>query len=69
MWQFYRRKGTAMMRPYLPGESLEGISVSAVDTPELGGMIATNPANRADQWYVAKKYFEDNFEPTPEEGN
>jgi len=62
MWNFYRRKGLAKMRPYLPGESLEGISVAPVDTPELGGMIAQNPANHADQWYVAKKYFEDNFE-------
>ena len=26
------------------------------------GMIARNPKNSQDQWYVAKKYFEDNFE-------
>lgn len=53
------------MRPYEPGEDLSGISVSAEDTPEEGGMIARNPKNHADQWYVAKKYFEDNLEEVP----
>ncbi|MFX1264593.1 MAG: hypothetical protein ACFFH0_04400 [Promethearchaeota archaeon] len=60
----YRRKGFAEMRPYVLGESLEGISVSGVDNPEADqGMIARNPDNHADQWYVARQYFEDNFEP------
>ena len=27
------------------------------------GMIARNPKNHADKWYVARKYFEDSFEP------
>jgi hypothetical protein len=27
------------------------------------GMVARNPKNHADQWYVARKYFEDNLEP------
>ena len=62
MWNKYRRIGLSEMRPYVPGESMEGISVSATDTPELGGMIARNPKNHADQWYVAKKYFEENLE-------
>jgi uncharacterized protein YozE (UPF0346 family) len=26
-------------------------------------MIARNPKNHDDQWLVAKRYFEDNFEP------
>ena len=59
----YRRKGLSEMREYIPGEDMTGISVSdadkALDTLE-GGMIARNPKNHADQWYVAKKYFEDN---------
>ena len=62
MWKEYRKKGTTLMRPYIPGEDLTGISVSDVDTPELGGMIAKSPANEKDQWYVAKQYFEDNYE-------
>ena len=62
-WVKYRRTNIAEMRPYVPGESLADISVSGVDRVELGGMIARNPANHNDQWYVAKAYFEDNFEP------
>lgn len=50
------------MRPYEPGEDLTGISVNKEDTPELGGMIAFNPSNPGDRWYVSKKYFEDNYE-------
>ncbi len=26
-------------------------------------MIARNPKNHTDKWYVASKYFEDNLEP------
>lgn len=62
MWNQYKRKGLAEMRAYVPGEDLSAVSVSKEDTPEPGGMIARNPANHADQWYVAKAYFEKNFE-------
>jgi len=51
------------MRPYVDGEDMTNISVSNVDTPTVGGMIARNPKNHADQWYVAPQYFADNFEP------
>lgn len=59
----YRKKTQQPMRPYVPGEDLSGVSVSAEDTPELGGMIAINPQNLQDQWYIAKKFFENNYEP------
>ena len=59
----YRKKTQQPMRPYIPGEDLSGVSVSAEDTPELGGMIAINPQNLNDQWYVAKQFFENNYEP------
>ena len=59
----YRKKSVQPMRPYTPGESLTGISVNKEDTPALGGMIAHNPRNPNDQWYVAKQFFEDNYEP------
>lgn len=59
----YRKKNTQLMRPYILGESLEGISVNKEDTPEPGGMIAVNRDNHEDKWYVAKKFFEDNYEP------
>jgi len=67
----YRRKQIAELRPYIPGEgltgSLKGVSISEQDkiagSPRPGDMIARNPANHADQWLVARQYFEDNFEP------
>jgi hypothetical protein len=38
--------------------------VSANDDPATdNGMIARNPENHADQWYVARAYFKENFEP------
>ena len=58
----YRKKQNQLLRPYVPGEDMSHISVSATDTPELGGMIGINPNNTDDQWYVAKKFFEDNYE-------
>ena len=57
-WQQYRRKELWEMRPYIPGEDMASISVSKEDVPKFGGMIARNPENHADQWYVAKTYFE-----------
>jgi hypothetical protein len=62
----YRRSQIAELRPYVNGESMELISISAPDqeagSPKSGDMIARNPKNWDDQWLVAKKYFEDNFE-------
>uniref|UniRef100_A0A6M3J0M5 Uncharacterized protein n=1 Tax=viral metagenome TaxID=1070528 RepID=A0A6M3J0M5_9ZZZZ len=58
----YQRRGLSEMRSYIKGEDLTGISVSDTDTPETDmGMIARNPKNHEDRWYVAKKYFEDNL--------
>jgi hypothetical protein len=63
IWKKYRKKGLTEMRPYTPNEDLSGISVSAGDIPSVtGGMIARNIDNFNDQWFVAKKYFEDNYE-------
>jgi hypothetical protein len=63
----YRRKQIAELRPYEPGEPLDGVSISDVDrkagSPKLGDMIARNPQNHADQWLVTAAYFRDNFEP------
>ncbi len=63
MWQLFRKKQLATMRPYVPGEDLTGISVNKEDTPELGGMVARNEDNHEDQWYVGKAFFEKNYEP------
>ncbi len=61
-WKMYRKTGLAEMRPYVPGEDLSGMSVNSEDTPEVGGMIARNQSNHADQWYVAKDFFNKNYE-------
>ena len=59
----YRRTNIAEMRSYMKGENLDSISVSETDNPEEDmGMIARNPNNHKDQWYVARQYFLDNFE-------
>lgn len=63
----YRRKQIAELRPFELGDDIDHVSVSKVDldagSPKLGDMIARNPINHNDQWLVAQKYFEDNFEP------
>lgn len=59
----YQRKGLSELRSYVKGEDLTNISVAEVDSPETDmGMVARNPKNHRDQWYVAKKYFNDNLE-------
>lgn len=59
----YKRKGLSEMRPYILNEDLEGVSVSPEYNPVTDmGMIARNPNNHKDQWYVARQYFEDNLE-------
>lgn len=62
MFKNYRKKNTQLMRPYVDGESMGGISVNKEDTPEVGGMIAVNPKNWEDRWYVAKQFFQENYE-------
>lgn len=66
----YRRSQIAELRPYVPGEAMWPISISAVDqangSPKPGDMIARNPKNHDDLWLVAAQYFADNFEPIEE---
>ena len=66
----YRRKGLSEMRPYVKGEDLTGINVALINysiNPETDmGMIARNPKNHDDKWYVARKYFEENLEEVAE---
>lgn len=71
MFKQYRRKQIAELRPvtaedFIVIKSSGLISVSVEDmkagSPKLGDMVARNPKNHADQWLVAEKYFQDNFE-------
>lgn len=63
----FRRKAIAEMRPWNPGDSMTGISISDTDriagSPKAGDMIARNPNDHMDQWLVAAAYFAVNFEP------
>lgn len=62
----YRRRNFGEMRPYVPGECMDGISVAMEDikagAPREGDMIARNPDNHTDQWLVSALYFRANFE-------
>lgn len=59
----YQRKGLSEMREYIKGEDLTNISVADVDNPETDmGMVARNPKDHDDQWYVARKYFKENLQ-------
>ena len=60
--KLYRKKLIQPMRPYIVGENMAKISVYDGDTPGPGGMIAVNPDDHDDKWYVAKQFFEDNYE-------
>ena len=61
-WRWCRRTGHSELRPYVPGEDLSHVSVSATDTPSPGGFIARNPKDYADQWYINAPYVAENLE-------
>jgi len=66
MWaQYERLSKPSQLRPYIPGEDLSKISVNKVDILEEGGMIARNPNNHNDKWYIGKAYFRSNFNISP----
>ena len=66
MFQKYRRKNIAEMKPWQKGMDMNGVSISEADkengSPLPGDLIARNPKNHADKWLVAKEYAEENFE-------
>ena len=61
-FKMYRKFGYIEARPYEPGEDLSNVSVSKRDCPELGGMIARNPVDTQDMWYINPAFFEANYE-------
>lgn len=56
----YTKRKFQRMRPYILGESLEGVAVSAGQVVEKGGFIAMGD-NPVDLWYVEKKYADRNY--------
>lgn len=61
VYEPYLKSNPTYLRPYIPGENLSGISVAECDVPAVGGMIAQNPDEIHDRWYVSKEYFEKNY--------
>jgi hypothetical protein len=61
-WKAYKKAAIQEMRAYLPGENMSGVSVSKEDVLEVGGMIARNSKNHSDMWYVAKDFFDENYQ-------
>lgn len=66
----YRKKGISEMIPFkdFVGKDMSKISVSEPDKQLSNeefeqGYIARNPDNHDDMWYVAKDYFDANYEP------
>lgn len=63
-WKQYQKKGSSVMRPYVKGEDLSNVRVGDQDDPETDmGMIAIDPNDPEHQWYVARDYFNKNFQP------
>jgi len=60
--KLYRKKTLQPMRPYAPGEILDGVFIPDGIEPEEGGMIAVNATDINDQWYITKAYFEEFYE-------
>lgn len=61
-WKLFRRKTLIEMRPYVVGEDLGHVSLTAGQVPVEGGFIGRNPLYHDDQWYVTPGYAEQNLE-------
>jgi len=65
-FKVYKRKSRIELRPYVVGDHMHGVSVSAADkkngSPKLGDWIARNPKDHGDMWLVSAAYFADNYE-------
>jgi len=57
----YIKQTLQPMDKWTPKYDMTGVSVWDGDTPEIGGMVAQNPKDATDRWYVAKAFFEENY--------
>jgi len=64
-WRTFKRKGEVEATEYVPGQKMDGVSISEEDvkagSPKAGDMIARNPVNYNDKWLINKAYFEKNY--------
>lgn len=68
----YVRTGSIEARPFVADDwRNKRISISATDRENpnglLGGMVARNPDNHDDQWYIAPEYFAKHYALTAQE--
>ena len=68
-WKAYRKAVVTEARPYVPGESMRGITINQVDSLEEGGMVCRNPNAHGDQWYVSKSYFAQSYVPAEDQSD
>lgn len=57
----YRRREISEMRPYIPGEPMDGVRISPLavkaGSPKEGDAIGRNPADHAERWFVPAWHF------------
>ena len=66
MWKKYRLAKIIEMRPYVPGEDLTGTLLLDLAEFQEGDMIARDPDNPEQQWYMNKSYFLNDMVEVPE---
>ena len=60
-----RKKTITEVREYILGEDMASISIDKGINPEIDmGMIARDPSNPNDRWYLMRDYYEENFVTT-----
>jgi hypothetical protein len=74
-WATYQRLGSIEARPWTAEDEYNfvrgntgRISISPADRENgvlVGGMVARNPTNHDDQWYVAPQYFSKHYSTIP----
>lgn len=58
-WKSYIKTPKQLMRDYVPGEDLTGISVAPGETPKEGGKIAKD--NQGSRWYISPEFITGNY--------
>lgn len=58
-WYGYYKTKKQLMRDYVPGEDLTGVSVAPGETPKDGGKIAAD--NQGSKWYISPEFMKENY--------
>ena len=63
IWTEHRKAATTMMRPYVFGEDMTGITIGNGVLLEEGGWICRSTVSDIDQWYISPEYYAENYTP------